>query len=361
MMRPRRGQRVAVKPNTPEWLAWRAQGVTATDAAVILGVSSYNSPFNLWWAKSSERAALADGQTLRERERSARFQFGHDVEPILHRRFLADRLPSGMRLGSGGCWQGKGHDEWMRATPDRILYPKRGRIPVAVVEFKTAAGGDDWGDSDDDSGVPVIPVSYRVQMLQQMYLAGVTQGWLTVLTRSFETHHYFVEAQPGEFDVILEAGADFERSLRAGDAPPVDGHDKTADRLKGRYASLVDETVEVPADLAESYRAAVEARKAADAAEAEAKNLLMAAMGNARYAADPDGNRVVTRIVSWPKRSDAAAVKEALASLAPDFPFAPTVLVKEASKPTISIRAAKPQAPTKGTAISTTQPEGTKK
>lgn len=360
MIRPPRGRRVAVKPNTPEWLAWRAHGVTATDAAVILGLSPYNSPFNLWWAKSQERAALAAGQTLQEWARSARFQFGHDVEPILHRRF-AERLTGGMRIGPGGCWQGKGADEWMRATPDRLLYPQRGRIPVGVVEFKTAAGGDDWGDPDDDSGVPVIPVGYRVQMLQQMYLAGVVEGWLTVLTRSFETHHYKVVAQPGEFDVIRQAGADFERSLQAGDAPPVDGHEATARRIKGQYTALVNETVEIPADLATSYRQAVEARKAADEAEAYARNLILDAMGDARYADDPDGNRVVTRIVSWPKRTDAAAVRAALDSLAADFPFAPTVLVKEATRPTISLRPAKPKNPPKGEAVTPTQPEGTSK
>lgn len=39
---------VNLSQRTPAWLAWRAQGVTASEAAVILNRSPYQTPWRLW-------------------------------------------------------------------------------------------------------------------------------------------------------------------------------------------------------------------------------------------------------------------------------------------------------------------------
>ncbi|NEV62334.1 YqaJ viral recombinase family protein [Thiorhodococcus minor] len=43
---------VNLSQRTPDWLAWRAQGVTASEAAVILGRSPYRTPWRLWAEKT---------------------------------------------------------------------------------------------------------------------------------------------------------------------------------------------------------------------------------------------------------------------------------------------------------------------
>ena len=37
--------------NTPEWLEWRRSRIGASDAAAILGVSQWDSAFDLWQRK----------------------------------------------------------------------------------------------------------------------------------------------------------------------------------------------------------------------------------------------------------------------------------------------------------------------
>ena len=37
---------------TPEWLTWRAQGISASDVAVVLGLSPYKTPWRLWAEKT---------------------------------------------------------------------------------------------------------------------------------------------------------------------------------------------------------------------------------------------------------------------------------------------------------------------
>ena len=59
--------------NTPDWLFWRQAGLGASDAPVIMGVSPYKTPEELWNLKKG----------FIEREKSnARQQRGHDLEPV---------------------------------------------------------------------------------------------------------------------------------------------------------------------------------------------------------------------------------------------------------------------------------------
>ena len=51
---------INVSQRTPEWAAWRAGGVTASEAAVILGRSPYKTPWRLW----AERTGVAAAEDL---------------------------------------------------------------------------------------------------------------------------------------------------------------------------------------------------------------------------------------------------------------------------------------------------------
>jgi predicted phage-related endonuclease len=338
-----------VKPNTTAWLAWRALGVTASDTTAILGLSPWASRFDLWWRKHHDRAVLADGGVLTEREPSQRFAIGHALEPVLHRFFTGEVLPEGWRLGSGGCWQGRGVLSWLRATPDRCVYPdRRGRRPVALVEFKTSAGFDEFGDDPGD-GVPDIPAHYRAQMIHQMATVGVGRGWLTVLTHQMEVRHYEVVAQPGEVDLVIDSAHDFHRSLSEGRTPDVDGHEATTAALKGRHHGDAHGDIAVTDDLAAAYRQAVAAAKHAKAAEDLAKNQLLAAMGDGKRAIDGHGAVVATRSVSYRRGIDRARLQADHPDLFADY-------YQPSTTPTIRLTPARQATP--GTPI--TQPKESK-
>jgi putative phage-type endonuclease len=51
---------INVSQRTPEWAAWRAGGVTASEAAVVLGRSPYKTPWRLW----AERTGVAAAEDL---------------------------------------------------------------------------------------------------------------------------------------------------------------------------------------------------------------------------------------------------------------------------------------------------------
>lgn len=286
-----RGRRVGVRPNTPEWLRWRAHGITASDVAAILGLSAYDSPFSLWWRKSTDRQA----DTLSERERSQRFELGHRLEPVLERFYRDEELPDRWRIGSGGCWQGRGEQVWMRATPDRMLYDRPGtRTPVAVLEFKTDAGGE-FGDDLGD-GVPEIPVHYRAQVLWQIHVTGVEYARLAVLTSRMQIRYYTIRPQPGEIELLVDAAGAFERSLHDRTPPDLDASEQTLAAVRALNGTVVDEPVEIGDDLAWAYQVAIRGEKAAVATAREAKARMLAAIGQARTA-ECDGQKIATRTV----------------------------------------------------------------
>ena len=42
---------VDLNQRSPEWLQWRSQGITASDIPIILGLSPYKTPWQLWAEK----------------------------------------------------------------------------------------------------------------------------------------------------------------------------------------------------------------------------------------------------------------------------------------------------------------------
>lgn len=332
-----RGVRVGIKPNTSPWLAWRAQGITATDVAAILGLSSWASSFSLWWRKAGDRAAVAAGDVLQEMERSQRWELGHRAEPLIEGFYRDEVLPEGHRIGSGGCWQQRGPLSWARATPDRVLYKGRSRAPYAVLEFKTDAGhgfGEDNGD-----GLPEIPVYYRAQVLWEMAVVGVDVGWLSVLTGRMEIKHYKITPQTDEIDTLIGAAWEFQRSLDAGEPPDVDDSEHTTTALKTLHTGA-DGEADVDGDTVARWREVTEELGVLSAEKTALTNALLAQAGDAKTLMC-DGQKVATRSVFQRKATDHDAVKAALESLAGTFPFSPHALATVAPKPTITLRPTK--------------------
>jgi predicted phage-related endonuclease len=55
---------VDVTPGSPEWLDTRRAGVTATDIPVILGISSYESAYSLYYRKRGELPEVEDNDRI---------------------------------------------------------------------------------------------------------------------------------------------------------------------------------------------------------------------------------------------------------------------------------------------------------
>jgi putative phage-type endonuclease len=272
---------------TPEWHEKRRAGITASEIAVILGLSPFESEFSLFWRKLGELPPIEDNDSM---------SLGRHLEPWVADKFAEDYRDDFYVL-SGGLYANK-RRPWQMATPDRLLYSTYFGVseePVAVWEGKTTSQSDGWGLSGTDE----VPVYYRAQALWQADTIEVPRTYLSCLfLQSKQTRHYVIEYNAADVEVMRLAALDFIDRLNKGVPPPADGSEAAREALKQLYTS-VDETAKVviPQDLADEYRAASAefstARKRKDAAE----NLVRQHAGNAQIVLDEDGNRVCTRSV----------------------------------------------------------------
>jgi putative phage-type endonuclease len=274
------------------WLAERRKGVTASEIAVLLGISPFDSPFNLFWKKTGQITEDYDNNRL---------SLGRFLEPWVAERF-AETHPDLHLVAPAGLWASI-ERPWQLATPDGLLYDAReveyGRdeanAPIAVWEGKTSGTYEDWGDD----GSADIPPYYSAQVQWQMDVMGVGVAYVTCLFLATQkTRTYILEPDADDITLMRERAVEFLAQVDAGEAPPLDGHSATTTALKALYPEVdEDEQATVPTDVAEQYRQASAQAKAAKEQATDAENALRAAMGDARYALDPDGRKVASRSV----------------------------------------------------------------
>ena len=250
------------------WLAARMTGIGASEIAAVLGISPWESPFSLYWRKAN-RWETGDAEHLEAGRRAEAFiadWFADRYDPL-----------ENLAVRAAGIYQ---HPDrpWQLATPDRVIalnqcacaaWDEPGEtlcscLPddpiVAVLECKHPYNWDGFGDD----GTADIPVYYRAQLLWQMDVLGVDEGFLAAYT-GHQLRIYPLRRDEADLRVMRAAGAAFMDRLAAGDPPDVDEHTATLATLKRLHPSLVDGDVETDAQFAEGYRRARAAAKRAGA------------------------------------------------------------------------------------------------
>lgn len=257
------------------WLALRQTGIGASDVAAILGIEgAYSSPFALWWAKQPG-APLPSGEMDEEQEWGLRLEDAiADKFVEGHPELYTLKPPAALYVNNGRPWQ--------MCSPDRLTVRCDSPL-LAPLELKTDQNPKRWGDWP--------PECYRVQLLWQCAVFGVTVGYLAALIGK-RYREYRIEFGQDELDEVVGIVDAWRVSLK-GEPPDVDGHDATRAAVLRLYpnADLGLRAV-VPADVVAEYETADDEAKAAADRLAAAKNRMVLAMGSAGKAIT-EGGRVV--------------------------------------------------------------------
>ncbi|HEY9411763.1 MAG TPA: YqaJ viral recombinase family protein [Jiangellaceae bacterium] len=283
--------RLILPPDAPreEWLAARRQGVTASEIAVILGISPFDSPFNLYYKKRGEIGEDFDNDAM---------SLGRHLEPWIADRWATDHPE--FVVSETGLWQSEDRP-WQMATPDRLAQHRDAgendwRERDALLEIKSSGTYDGWGEDGTDE----IPPYYRAQVLWQLDTLGLTEAHVTCLFLSSRSiRNYTIAYDEADIDLMrCEAHAFLELVEHGDGPPPIDHTPATARALKQLHPTFdPDAEAQVPADLAQDYRYA---KKSLDDARDNydlLTNQIRHAMGDAKKALDPDGGKVATRSV----------------------------------------------------------------
>jgi putative phage-type endonuclease len=207
---------------SPEQLAERARGITATDVAAICGVHPYRSAVDVWSEKLGHAKPF---------EGNDRTKWGNLLEPVLRADYEQRK---GCRVEVHGTMSNR-EREWMKATPDGLVYERDDVWPARGLEIKchTIHLAYLYGAPGSDE----IPQYELCQVGWNMAVTGLKR-WDVVA---------FIDGQPIDFvvdrddDLIEIMRIRAERFMRdyvqTGEPPPPDGSEQYSNWLKARHGS----------------------------------------------------------------------------------------------------------------------------
>lgn len=303
-------------PNNPRWHELRRAGVSASEIAAVMGLSPWQSAFSLYWQKVNGWGSEGNEYT----------STGSHLEDAIAEWWIAENDPiENLALRPAGLYA---HPErpWQLATPDRLVHlacpdcdgdgtyafpggnlrfecpdcDGKSGLLVALLECKWVAHSwDGWGEPGTDD----IPVYYRAQALWQLDVLGVDEVHFAVLGPGGFRAYGPVRRDETDLRGMRHAGASFHARLASGDAPDLDGHAATLTTLSRLHPSVGEGDVEVPVELAETYRRARALKKRTEAVVDRCEARIRDALGS-DFNRAVVGNKLVASRSVFERRSD---------------------------------------------------------
>lgn len=203
------------------WLDARRKGLGASDIPALLGLSSFTSPWSLW----ADKVGLLPSDEQTERQ-----ELGHDLEPILAKRFTRR---TGLYIAGEQALITSQEHPWAMATVDGFVIPgpDRNHIDdaIGVAEWKSDGGPiGTWRNG--------VPERIQAQIQWQLYCSGLPTAWAGVFHSGFRFEVYEVPRDDEDITFILERAERFwTEHVMTGEPPPIDGSDATAAAIASIY------------------------------------------------------------------------------------------------------------------------------
>ena len=265
------------------WLEERRKGLGGSDAAPVLGLSPWKTPYQVWLEKRGEAPEQEDNEPM---------FWGRTLEPVIRQRY-ADVTGRSVAIPKGILVHPK--HKWMLANLDGIAGDR-------VLEVKTARSAEKWGEPGSDE----IPEHYRPQVEHYMAVTGLLVADVAVLIGGQDFRIYEVPADKELQELIIEQEAAFWEMVEKGTPPEVTNY---AD-VKARFGKM-SRAVTVEADRM-TVAAVEKLRELKDLAKQEEilKAHIMKHLGEADTLVDDAGNVLCTWKLSKPtKRLDTKALQ----------------------------------------------------
>lgn len=187
---------IKLKQGTQEWLDWRRNGITATEASCCMGVSKWGTALSVYNDKLNPK----------EHTPSEYEEWGTLLEDTIKFKKFGKEHPE-FEVVQGECYE----REWRKCSLDGELR-KDGKT-VAILEIKTGS---------DESAWDPVPAYYYAQVQWQMYVTGIERTYFAVLIHG---HHYLermVEYDPVYCQKLEEVCARVWECICKKEPPKVD-------------------------------------------------------------------------------------------------------------------------------------------
>lgn len=278
-----------------EWEAGRSEGIGASEIGAVLGISKWQTPYQLWRRKKG-----IDTEEDDEAKRS-KYLRGHLLEDGVAKWFAQKENVSIDEDTAEDFSVVSVEKPFLRVSPDRF-FEKDGES--CVLECKTTALKV---DSDD------IPLYWYAQLQMNLGVCEKKRGALAWLGQGLEFGCVWYDFDPDFFAVIQKRAEEFWTRYIVGDEePPM----TRAEDVSIKYqAAIADKTIEASAaeyEALSNLRFLKEKKKQTEAEIKEQEDKIKAFMGESDTLVDYEGVTLATWKNSKGRESvDAKALKEA--------------------------------------------------
>jgi putative phage-type endonuclease len=204
-----------------EWKALRHKYIGGSDAAAVVGMNAWVSPYALW-AEKTGRLPGFEGNLATE--------VGTYLEEFVAQKFAQE---TGKKVRK--CNQSWFNDQypWAIANIDREIVGEDAGLEIKTTsEMNTQKfkGGE-------------YPANYYVQCMHYLAVTGKKRWYLAVLIGNREFKWFTIERDEDEINALMDAEKKFKQLVDSNTPPQADGASSTSDTLFTLYPDSIDEAI----------------------------------------------------------------------------------------------------------------------
>lgn len=243
-----------------DWLKLRRHSIGGSDAAAIVGLNEYASPFSVWADKRGLTEDKPDNEAMRQ---------GRDLEDYVAQRFCAE---TGKRVKRCNYTLYNPLYPFAHANIDRSIVGEN-----AGLECKTTSALNMRKFKNGE-----FPANYYVQCMHYMAVTGMDKWYLAVLVLNKAFMVFEIERDEGEIAALMADEEKFWAHVEAGVPPTPDGSKATTDVITELYAEAYTDDVVNLADCMQNFyelKAIQEQMKTLESRKNELQNVIKTHMG----------------------------------------------------------------------------------
>jgi putative phage-type endonuclease len=210
-----------------EWLKLRSQYIGGSDAAAVMGLNPFSSPYALWAEKTGQIPCFAGNLAT---------EVGTFLEEFVAQKFAAE---TGKKVRK--CNQSFLNSDY----------------PFAIANIDREIVGEDAGlEIKTTSELNMkkfkcgeYPANYYCQCVHYIAMTGKQRWYLAVLIGNRDFQWFTIERDEAEIAALMGAEADFWELVKNRTPPVADGSRATTDAIKTIFAESSEDTVDLTLKL----------------------------------------------------------------------------------------------------------------
>lgn len=196
-----------------DWLEHRRKSIGGSDAAAIIGLNPWASPYSIWAEKLGLVPPKEDNEAMR---------LGRDLEDYVAKRFTE---VTGKRVRRENSIIINPDYPFAHANVDRLVC-----LEDAGLEIKTTTSLNLKRFKNGE-----YPANFYVQCCHYMLVTGAKRWYLAVLILGKEFKWFCIERDEAEICALARSEAEFWELVQKQTPPPTDGEKSTTEAISAVY------------------------------------------------------------------------------------------------------------------------------